>query len=45
MPQTIVNSIYANQPLQVATMPYGAHSFKTTLNLPARHTPQTPYSP
>ena len=38
MPQTIVTSNYANQPLQVATVPNGGHSFKPTLNSPARHT-------
>ena len=36
IPQPIVNSTYANQPPQVATMPYGGH----ILNSPARHTTQ-----
>ena len=45
MPQTIVNSNYANQPPHVATMPNGGHSFKPTLNSPARHTTQVYYPP
>ena len=36
IPQPIVNSTYANQPPQVATMPNGGH----ILNSPARHTTQ-----
>ena len=45
MPQTIVNSNYANQLPQVATMPNGGHSFKPTLNSPARHTTEVHYPP
>ena len=39
--QPVVNSTYANQPPQVATIPNGGH----ILNSPARHTTQVHYPP